>query len=104
MVKKGNCGLLLTDIWFFYLLFGCPTTNFGPLLGQLWAIIPKFGSLGGSLTNLLLITVLFKFLPKDHWEPCNKVGSLSSALGLVGSELENFQFYQNALTHWTIVP
>ena len=54
-----------------FLLFGCPTTNFG-LFSR------------GSLTNLMLITALYLCWPEGHWEPCNKVGSLSPAKRLVG--------------------
>ena len=38
--------------------------------GHLWAII------GERLTYLILIIMFYLFWPKDHWEPCNKVGSL----------------------------
>ena len=38
--------------------------------GHLWAIIEE------RLTYFILIIVFYLFLPKDHWEPCDKVGSL----------------------------
>ena len=38
--------------------------------GHLWAIIEE------RLTYLILIIVFYLFWPKDHWEPCDKVGSL----------------------------
>ena len=47
----------------------------------------------------MLLTVRFKFRPKIHQEPCNKVGSLSPAMHLAGFETRTFRFYHNALNH-----
>ena len=59
---------------------------------QLWAT-----GKGGSLTNLILITVFDLLWPKGHWEPCNQVGSQSMTEHLVGIELGAFQFWMKCL-------
>ena len=45
-----------------------------------------------SLTHPMLITVFYWFQPKGHWEPYNKVGSLSLPKGLVRFEPRIFRF------------
>ena len=53
---------------------------------------PTFGiSWGGSLTNSMLITGFVQFRPEGHWEPRNKVGSLSPTECLVWFETSAFQ-------------
>ena len=46
---------------------------------------------GGNLTHPMLITCALHILPEGHWEPCNEVGSLSPAEGLVGFKLRTFR-------------
>ena len=70
---------------FFYLLIGCSKSKFGQ-------------------THQMLLTVRFKFRPKVHQEPCNKVGSLSPAMHLAGFETRTFRFYHNALNHSPLSP
>ena len=54
---------------------------------------PTLGhSQGDSLTNLILITAFVHVRPEGHWEPGNKVGSLSSDKYLAGFELGTFEF------------
>ena len=72
------------NLIFFKLLFACPKVNFGPLLrGQTHA---------PDVNHCVL-----HFRPEGHQEPCNEVGSLSSAEHLVGIEPETFQFL---LLYW----
>ena len=48
-------------------------------------------SQGGNQTNAMLITALYLIRPEGHWEPRNKVGSLSPAERLVGFETGTFR-------------
>ena len=59
----------------FYLLFGCPTINFGLLLRD-------------CVAHLIVINVIVKFGPEDHREPRKKFAALSN-------------FYHNFLTHYS---
>ena len=52
---------------------------------------------GGSLTHPMLITCILHIQPEGHWQPRNKVGSLSLAKRLVGFEPETFQFWSQRL-------
>ena len=53
------------------MLFGCPTTNFGPLLK-------------GQSHKLDAYHCMFTIWSEGHKEPCNKFGSLNQATRLVG--------------------
>ena len=65
--------------FFFKLLFGCPTANFGPLSrGQ-----PHSPDVNHCVLH---------FRPEGHREPRNEVGSLSPAERLVGFEPGTFWF------------
>ena len=77
LIKKKLLSQFLSNIQvilFFYLVFGCPTVNFGPLLVD-------------SHTHLMLVTAFVKFWPKGHQKSHNDAGSLSWAKCLVGFEL-----------------
>ena len=79
----------LWKMFFFYLLFGCPTANFGPL---------SRGQPHSPNVNHCSI----HFQPQGHREPRNKVGSLSPAEHLVGFEPRTFRFllqHLNPLGH-----
>ena len=76
---------------FFYLLFDYSMTNFGSLLWD-------------SVTHPISPLCLFKFWPKGHREPFNKVGSLQLAKHLLGFELGTFQFICNLLAHRITLP
>ena len=78
-------GLIVILQMAFYLLLGCSKAKFGQ-------------------THQMLITVFFRFWPKGHWEPCNKVGSLSLAMQLVGFEPRTFRLYHNGLTRRPLSP
>ena len=74
---------------FFYLLFGFPTANFGPL---------SRGQPHSSNVNHCSL----HFQPQGHREPRNKVGSQSPAEHLVGFEPGTFRFllqHLNPLGH-----
>ena len=72
--------LLFED--FFYLLFGCPTANFGSLSR-------------GILTNPMLITAFYLFRPEGHREHHNEVGSQNPAEHLVRFE-PGFALFQTS--------
>ena len=76
------------EIYFSVLFFNCYLTVPQPTLGH---------SQGDSLTNLKLITTFVKVWPKGHWEPHNKVGSLSPPEHLTGFEPGSFQFWLQCL-------
>ena len=57
--------------YFFYLLFGCPTVNFGPFSKE------------QSCSSDTKQSVFINFWPKIQQEPCNKAGSLNPAKCLV---------------------
>ena len=70
-IKSSLCvKKLIAAIFFFFFFFNCYLAVPRPALGH---------SQGGSLTNSMLITVLVHIRPEGHWEPRNKVGSLSPA-------------------------
>ena len=75
--------------FFFQLLFGCPTANFGPLSrGQ-----PHSPDVNHCVLH---------FRPEGHWEPRSEVGSVSLAERLVGFEPGTFRFllqHVNPLGH-----
>ena len=74
-----SCFYLQDKLFFFKLLFGCSSANFGPFSR-------------GQPYYPMLITVFVQVQPEGHQEPHNKVGSLSPAERLVGFELGTFQF------------
>ena len=76
--KKIYENISVYDV-FFYLLFGSPTANFEPL--------SRRQPHSPNVNHLHL-----HIQPEGHWQPCNKVGSLSLAKRLVGFEPETFQF------------
>ena len=45
----------------------------------------------------MLITEFVQVWPESHWEPCNKVGSLSPAERLAGFEPGTFRFWLQCL-------
>ena len=70
---------LYSTVYFFKLLFGCPTVNFGLLLkGQPYS--PDFSH------------CVLHFWPKGHRKSNNEVGSLNLADCLVGFETGSVQF------------
>ena len=73
-------------LFIYYVLFGCPTANFGPL--------PRAQPHSPNLNH----SVYVSFLPKGHWKPHNKIGSLNPAEHLVEFEPGTFRFAHNALT------
>ena len=73
---------------FFFFFFNCYLAAPQPTLGH---------SQGDSLTNLMLITAFVHIRPEGHWEPRNKVGSLSLAEHLAGFEPGAFQFLLQGL-------
>ena len=75
-IKRFKVRTKVFEIFFFF--FYCN--------GQLWVI-----SWEDSLTNSMLITGFVQFRPEGHWEPRNKVGSLSLTECLVGFETSAFQ-------------
>ena len=74
------------SLWrfFFFLLFGSPTANFEPL--------SRRQPHSPNVNHLHL-----HIQPEGHWQPRNKVGSLSLAKRLVGFEPETFQFWPQRL-------
>ena len=80
-----NCNRLLTKRVFF----------FNSCLAAPWPTLGHYQ--GGSLTHQMLITCVLYIRPEGHWEPCNKVGSLSPAKHLVGFELGTFRFWSQCL-------
>ena len=66
-------------IFFFKLLFGCPTANFGPL---------SRGQPDSPDVNHCVLHIQ----PEGHREPHSEVGFLSPATCLVGFELGTFRF------------
>ena len=71
---------------FFYLLFGCPTANFGS-----WS--------WNSLSYHILIVVLWHSWPVDCQEPTYKVGSLNTIKSPLWVEPGSFRFHCNVVTH-----
>ena len=65
----------------------------------------KMFSLSLSMrSNPMLISMFSLFGPEGHWEPCNKVGSLSPAEHLVGFEPRTFYSNHNNLTQLATLP
>ena len=72
---------LRSTLDFFWLLFGCPTVNFGPLLRE-------------QPDSLDINHFVFTFLTRrGHRESHSKAGSLSPAQCLVGFEPGSFRFW-----------
>ena len=71
-------------LFIYYVLFGCPMANFGPLLRA-------------QSPRPILITAFMSSYPKSHWEPPNKIGFLNPAKRLVELEPGIFWFTHNAL-------
>ena len=76
---------------FFYLLFGCPTANFRPLLR-------------GQPHSTNLNQCIIQVSTQGSLEAYNKVGSRSLAEHLLRHELGTFGFYNNTLTYWATLP
>ena len=74
---------------FFFLLFGCLKANFQPLSRR----HPHSPNVNNCILHIR---------PKGHWEPHNKVGSVSPAKHLVDFEPSNSDY--NALTHQATLP
>ena len=70
----------------YYVLFGCPTANFG--------LLPRAQPHSPNLNHSVCVC----FLPKSHWEPHNKIGSLNPAQHLVEPKPGTSRFTHNALT------
>ena len=71
----------------FFMLFDCPTANFGPL----WS--------GQPLSPYVNHCFFVDFWPEGHREPRNEVEFLSPAERLAGIEPETVRLLRNALTH-----
>ena len=89
ITKNWNCEILTKNLvpfkrWYFLLTAIWPR----PTLGHYQ---------GGNLTDPMLITYVLHIQPEGHQEPCNEVGSLSSAERLVGFEPGTFWFWSQCL-------
>ena len=74
--------------WNLFFFFNCYLPVLWPTLGH---------SQGDSLINPMLITVFVQVQLKGHWEPCNKVGSLSPAECQAGFEQGTLWFWLQCL-------
>ena len=78
----ANSPWLLVDrasFFFFIFCFSAPLPTLGDYQGD-------------NLTHLMLITAFYLIQPEGHWEPSDKVGSLSQVEWLVGFQPGTFQF------------
>ena len=73
-------------LFIYYVLFGCPSANFGPL--------PRAQPYSPNLHHSIYV----KFQPKSHWELPNKIGFLNPAKRLVNFQPGTFWFTHNPLT------
>ena len=85
---------------FIHLLFGCLTTNYGPLL-QLHSPDIIHTAFTAAFTAFTAATFTLHFInfPPKVWEYRSEGGSLSLAECLLGFQLGFLWFYHNALTH-----
>ena len=89
-VLQHLASLIVDGIWLVLFVFflNCYLAAPPPTLGHYR---------GGSLTHPMLITCVLHIQPKGHQEPCNEVGSLSSAEHLVGFKPGTFRFWSQCL-------